>query len=222
MVIAASIVSLLAILVVLIVLVRFRKRSVAAFHRAVTNRIAIRFAAQLPGFAIVTTLGRKSGRLYRTPVDSPVCPLLPQRLSCNFPHCALAHLGRHSDHPHRIPTTPRRSPKLCSDSQIRSNPIAHRVRRKRQRLSPSLLIENASDRGPRSPKVCPEAFPIEASDKSAITRLHRRRPFLPYKLKVFCRTANQTVHKLDNVHVKDNRAALRSRPTPAQQVESIT
>jgi hypothetical protein len=136
--------------------------------------------------------------------------------------CALAHLGRHSDHPHRIPTTPRRSPKLCSDSQIRSNPIAHRVRRKRQRLSPSLLIENASDRGPRSPKVCPEAFPIEASDKSAITRLHRRRPFLPYKLKVFCRTANQTVHKLDNVHVKDNRAALRSRPTPAQQVESIT
>src|ERR1700689_4597443 len=69
MVIAASIVSLLAILIVLIVLVRFRKRSVAAFHRAVTNRIAIRFAAQLPGFAIVTNLGRKSGRLYRRPVN---------------------------------------------------------------------------------------------------------------------------------------------------------
>ena len=69
MVIAASIVSLLAILVILIVLVRFRKRSVAAFHRAVTNRIAIRFAAQLPGFAIVTNVGRKSGRLYRAPVN---------------------------------------------------------------------------------------------------------------------------------------------------------
>jgi deazaflavin-dependent oxidoreductase (nitroreductase family) len=69
MVIAASIVSLLAILMVLIVLVRFRKRSVAAFHRPITNRIASRFAAQLPGFAIVTNVGRKSGRLYRTPVN---------------------------------------------------------------------------------------------------------------------------------------------------------
>jgi deazaflavin-dependent oxidoreductase (nitroreductase family) len=69
MVIAASIVSLLAILMVPIVLVRFRKRSVAAFHRAITNRIASRFAAQLPGFAIVTNVGRKSGRLYRTPVN---------------------------------------------------------------------------------------------------------------------------------------------------------
>jgi F420H(2)-dependent quinone reductase len=69
MVIAASIVSLLVILMVLIVLVRFRKRSVAAFHRATTNRIASRFAAQLPGFAIVTNVGRKSGRPYRTPVN---------------------------------------------------------------------------------------------------------------------------------------------------------
>src|SRR5882724_6378664 len=33
-----------------------------------------------------------------------------------------------------------------------SNPIAHRVRRKRQRLPPSLLIENASDRDPASPQ----------------------------------------------------------------------
>src|SRR4029077_1664686 len=69
MVIAASIASLLAILMVLIVLVRFRKRSVAAFHRAITNRIASRFAAHFPGFAIVINVGRKSGRLYRTPVN---------------------------------------------------------------------------------------------------------------------------------------------------------
>jgi len=33
-----------------------------------------------------------------------------------------------------------------------SNPIAHRVRRKRQRLPPSLLIENASDRDPAPPQ----------------------------------------------------------------------
>ncbi|MHB8756031.1 MAG: nitroreductase family deazaflavin-dependent oxidoreductase [Candidatus Acidiferrales bacterium] len=69
MVIAASIVSLLAILMVFIVLVRFRKRSVAAFHRVITNRIARPFAARLPGFAIVTNVGRKSGRLYGTPVN---------------------------------------------------------------------------------------------------------------------------------------------------------
>ena len=65
---AAAVFFLLAILLA-ILLVRFCKRRVAAFHRAVTNRIAIRFAARLPGFAIVTNVGRKSGRLYRTPVN---------------------------------------------------------------------------------------------------------------------------------------------------------
>ena len=41
---------------------------------------------------------------------------------------------------------------LDSATDCRSNPIAHRVRRKRQRLPPSLLIENASDRDPPPPK----------------------------------------------------------------------
>src|SRR6266403_323241 len=69
MVIAASLISLLVVLLAPILLVRFHQRSVAAFHRAVTNPIASRFAARLPGFAIVTNVGRKSGRLYRTPVN---------------------------------------------------------------------------------------------------------------------------------------------------------
>ena len=69
MVIAASVISLLAILLAPVLLVRFCKRQVAAFHRAITNRIANRFAARVPGFAIVTNAGRKSGRLYRTPVN---------------------------------------------------------------------------------------------------------------------------------------------------------
>jgi len=69
MVIAASVIPLLTILVVPIFLVRFHKRKVAAFHRAVTNRIAYRFATRLPGFGVVTNLGRKSGRLYRTLVN---------------------------------------------------------------------------------------------------------------------------------------------------------
>jgi deazaflavin-dependent oxidoreductase (nitroreductase family) len=68
-VIAVSVISLLAILLTPVLLVRFFKRPVAAFHRAITNRIANRFAARVPGFAIVTNVGRKSGRLYRTPVN---------------------------------------------------------------------------------------------------------------------------------------------------------
>jgi deazaflavin-dependent oxidoreductase (nitroreductase family) len=69
MVIAASAISLLAILLGPILLVRFLKRPVAAFHRAITNRIARPFASRLPGFGVVTNAGRNSGKLYRTPVN---------------------------------------------------------------------------------------------------------------------------------------------------------
>jgi deazaflavin-dependent oxidoreductase (nitroreductase family) len=69
MVIAEWAVALLTTLLAPILLVRFRKRQMAAFHRAITNRAAIRFAARLPGFGIVTNVGRKSGSLYRTPVN---------------------------------------------------------------------------------------------------------------------------------------------------------
>ena len=68
MVIAASVIALLVLLVP-ILLIRFRKRWVAAFNLAVTNRITSRFAARLPGFGILTHVGRKSGRVYRTPVN---------------------------------------------------------------------------------------------------------------------------------------------------------
>jgi deazaflavin-dependent oxidoreductase (nitroreductase family) len=69
MVIAASVIALLAILLTPILLIRFRKRWVAAFNLAVTNRITSRFAARLPGFGILTHIGRKSGKVYRTPVN---------------------------------------------------------------------------------------------------------------------------------------------------------
>src|ERR1700674_5012745 len=69
MVIAALISSLVAILLVPILLIRFRKRWVAAFNRAFTNRITSLFADRFPGFGILTHAGRKSGRLYRTPVN---------------------------------------------------------------------------------------------------------------------------------------------------------
>jgi len=62
-------ITLLAILLAPILLIRFRKRWVAAFNLAVTNRITSRFADRLPGFGILTNVGRKSGKVYRTPVN---------------------------------------------------------------------------------------------------------------------------------------------------------
>jgi deazaflavin-dependent oxidoreductase (nitroreductase family) len=58
-----------ALLLAPIILIRFRKRWVAAFNRVVTNRITSRFAGRLPGFGILTHVGRKSRRLYHTPVN---------------------------------------------------------------------------------------------------------------------------------------------------------
>jgi deazaflavin-dependent oxidoreductase (nitroreductase family) len=69
MLITTAVILLLAILLAPILLIRFRKRWVAAFNLAVTNRITSRFAARLPGFGILTHVGRKSGRVYRTPVN---------------------------------------------------------------------------------------------------------------------------------------------------------
>jgi deazaflavin-dependent oxidoreductase (nitroreductase family) len=67
--ITAWVILLLALVLAPILLIRFRKRWVAAFNLAVTNRITSRFAARLPGFGILTHLGRKSGKVYRTPLN---------------------------------------------------------------------------------------------------------------------------------------------------------
>jgi deazaflavin-dependent oxidoreductase (nitroreductase family) len=45
-------------------------RSLARFNRRFTNRLTLRVASYLPGFAIVNHLGRKSGRAYHTPVNA--------------------------------------------------------------------------------------------------------------------------------------------------------
>ena len=69
MAITAWVISVLAILAVPILLMRFRKRWLARINIVLTNRITSRFAARLPGFGILTHVGRKSGRVYRTPVN---------------------------------------------------------------------------------------------------------------------------------------------------------
>ena len=50
-------------------LLRFRPRWVAAFNLKVTNRITAPFVTWLPGFGVITHIGRKSGRVFRTPVN---------------------------------------------------------------------------------------------------------------------------------------------------------
>jgi deazaflavin-dependent oxidoreductase (nitroreductase family) len=52
-----------------ILLMRFRKRWLAKFNIAVTNRITGLFAGWLPGFGILTHVGRKSGKVYHAPVN---------------------------------------------------------------------------------------------------------------------------------------------------------
>jgi deazaflavin-dependent oxidoreductase (nitroreductase family) len=49
-------------------------RRVAAFNRRVTNRVTGPFAGWLPGFGVVTHVGRRSGRPYRTPVNLFAAP----------------------------------------------------------------------------------------------------------------------------------------------------
>jgi len=69
-----QIVSITAILVIFIattgmLLMRFRKRWLARINIAFTNRITSLFAGWLPGFGILTHVGRKSGKVYQTPVN---------------------------------------------------------------------------------------------------------------------------------------------------------
>jgi deazaflavin-dependent oxidoreductase (nitroreductase family) len=44
-------------------------QSLARFNRKVTNQVTRPFAARLPGFGVVTHVGRRSGTVYRTPVN---------------------------------------------------------------------------------------------------------------------------------------------------------
>jgi deazaflavin-dependent oxidoreductase (nitroreductase family) len=44
--------------------------AVARFNRRILNPLTRRFAGKAPGFAIVVHRGRRSGRLYRTPINA--------------------------------------------------------------------------------------------------------------------------------------------------------
>ena len=59
----------IAIVVTGIMMMRFRKRWLAKINIAFTNRITGLFAGWLPGFGILTHVGRRSGKVYRTPIN---------------------------------------------------------------------------------------------------------------------------------------------------------
>jgi len=52
-----------------VLMMRFRKRWLAKINIAFTNRITGLFAGWLPDFGILAHVGRKSGKVYRTPVN---------------------------------------------------------------------------------------------------------------------------------------------------------
>ena len=66
---SAGLITVIAIAATGILLMRFRKRWLAKINIVLTNRITRLFAGWLPGFGILTHVGRKSGRVFRTPVN---------------------------------------------------------------------------------------------------------------------------------------------------------
>ncbi len=52
-----------------VLMMRFQKRWLAKINIAFTNRITSLFAGWLPGFGILTHVGRKSGKVYRIPIN---------------------------------------------------------------------------------------------------------------------------------------------------------
>jgi deazaflavin-dependent oxidoreductase (nitroreductase family) len=65
----AAAIIIVAIAATGVLMMRFRKRWLAKINIVVTNRITSLFAGWLPGFGILTHVGRRSGKVYRTPVN---------------------------------------------------------------------------------------------------------------------------------------------------------
>ena len=66
---SAGAIIIVAIAATGVLMMQFRKRWLARINIAFTNRITGLFAGWLPGFDILTHVGRKSGKVYRTPIN---------------------------------------------------------------------------------------------------------------------------------------------------------
>jgi deazaflavin-dependent oxidoreductase (nitroreductase family) len=67
--VSPGLITVIAIAASGVLMMRFRKRWLAKINIILTNRITSLFAGWLPGFGILTHVGRKSGKVYRTPVN---------------------------------------------------------------------------------------------------------------------------------------------------------
>jgi deazaflavin-dependent oxidoreductase (nitroreductase family) len=67
--VSAGIIVLIAIAATGVLMMRFRKRWLAKINIALTNRITSLFAGWFPGFGILAHVGRKSRKVYQTPVN---------------------------------------------------------------------------------------------------------------------------------------------------------
>jgi hypothetical protein len=67
--VSVGVILVVAIAATGVLMMRFRKRWLAKINIAFTNRITSLFAGWLPGFGILTHVGRKSGKVYRTPIN---------------------------------------------------------------------------------------------------------------------------------------------------------
>jgi deazaflavin-dependent oxidoreductase (nitroreductase family) len=67
--VSAAAIVIIAIAASGVLMMRFRKRWLAKINIVFTNRVTSLFAGWLPGFGILTHVGRKSGKVYRTPVN---------------------------------------------------------------------------------------------------------------------------------------------------------
>jgi deazaflavin-dependent oxidoreductase (nitroreductase family) len=67
--VSAAAIMIVAIAASAVLMMRFRKRWLAKINIIFTNRITSLFAGWLPGVGILTHVGRKSGKVYRTPIN---------------------------------------------------------------------------------------------------------------------------------------------------------
>jgi uncharacterized membrane protein required for colicin V production len=89
----AAAIIVIAIAATGVLMMRLRKRWLAKINIAFTNRITGLFAGWLPGFGILTHVGRKSGRVYRTPVNV-FRPSNSFIIALTYRTTSLGHIGR--------------------------------------------------------------------------------------------------------------------------------
>src|ERR1700751_5770561 len=65
----AAAITIIAIAATGVLMMRFRKRWLAKINIAFTNRITGLFTGWLPGFGILSHVGRKSGKAYLPPIN---------------------------------------------------------------------------------------------------------------------------------------------------------